>query len=72
MQAKSFMDQDFLLSTNTAKKCYHEWAERLPVLDYHCHINPEDIALDRKFDTITQVWLGGDHYGGGIHYRSRL
>ena len=62
MQAKSFMDQDFLLSTNTAKKCYHEWAERLPVLDYHCHINPEDIALDRKFDTITQVWLGGDHY----------
>ena len=57
MQAKSFMDQDFLLSTNTAKKCYHEWAERLPVLDYHCHINQEDIALARKFDTITQVWL---------------
>ena len=62
MQAKSFMDPDFLLSTETAKKFYHDWAERMPVVDYHCHINPEDIALDRKFDNITQVWLGGDHY----------
>ena len=62
MQAKSFMDQDFLLSTETAKRFYHDWAEKMPVLDYHCHIDPKEIAEDRKFETITQVWLGGDHY----------
>ncbi|WP_167956963.1 glucuronate isomerase [Anaerosporobacter faecicola] len=59
---KQFMDQDFLLSTETAKKLYHEHAAMVPVLDYHCHINPEEIANDRKFENITQVWLGGDHY----------
>lgn len=56
------MDQDFLLSTETAKKLYHEVAEQLPIIDYHCHINPQEIAEDRKFDNISQVWLGGDHY----------
>lgn len=56
------MDKDFLLSTETAKKLYHEHAAVVPVLDYHCHINPEEIANDRKFENITQVWLGGDHY----------
>lgn len=56
------MDKDFLLSTETAKKLYHEYAEVMPILDYHCHINPQEIYEDRKFDTITQVWLGGDHY----------
>lgn len=56
------MDQDFLLSTDTAKKLFHEYAENMPILDYHCHINPREIAEDRKFDNITQVWLGGDHY----------
>lgn len=59
---KQFMDEDFLLSTETAKKLYHEHAAAVPVLDYHCHINPAEIANDRKFDNITQVWLGGDHY----------
>ncbi|MCD7885179.1 MAG: glucuronate isomerase [Lachnospiraceae bacterium] len=59
---KAFMDKDFLLSTETAKKLFHEYAETTPVLDYHCHINPREIAEDRKFDNITQVWLGGDHY----------
>lgn len=59
---KAFMDQDFLLSTETAKKLYHEVAEQLPIIDYHCHINPQEIAEDRKFDNISQVWLGGDHY----------
>ena len=59
---KAFMDQDFLLSTDTAKKLFHEYAENMPILDYHCHINPREIAEDRKFDNITQVWLGGDHY----------
>ncbi|MBO5373017.1 MAG: glucuronate isomerase [Lachnospiraceae bacterium] len=59
---KAFMDKDFLLSTETAQKLFHEYAEVMPVLDYHCHINPREIAEDRKFENITQVWLGGDHY----------
>ena len=59
---KAFMDKDFLLSNPTAVKLYHEFAANTPVLDYHCHINPKEIAEDRKFDNITQVWLGGDHY----------
>lgn len=59
---KAFMDQDFLLKTETAKKLYHDYAAKMPVLDYHCHINPREIAEDRQFETITQVWLGGDHY----------
>ncbi|MEY8491459.1 glucuronate isomerase [Lachnospiraceae bacterium 29-91] len=59
---EKFMDQDFLLSTETAKWLYHEAAENMPIIDYHCHINPQEIAEDRKFDNITQVWLGGDHY----------
>lgn len=56
------MDENFLLSTETAQELYHEFTEKMPVLDYHCHINPQEIAEDRKFDNITQVWLGGDHY----------
>ena len=59
---KAFMDQDFLLSSDAAKKLYHEYAATAPVLDYHCHINPKEIAENRKFENITQVWLGGDHY----------
>jgi len=59
---RAFMDEDFLLSTATAKALYHEIAEPLPIIDYHCHISPQEIAEDRKFDSITQVWLGGDHY----------
>lgn len=59
---KPFMDKDFLLSTETAKTLYHNYAAKMPIIDYHCHINPQEIAEDRSFDTITQVWLGGDHY----------
>ena len=59
---KKFLDEDFLLSTEVAKKLYHEYAETMPVIDYHCHINPQEIYEDRKFENITQVWLGGDHY----------
>lgn len=59
---KQFMDKDFLLSTETAQALYHDIAAKMPVLDYHCHINPKEIAEDRKFENITQVWLGGDHY----------
>lgn len=59
---KPFMDGDFLLSTKTAQKLYHDYAEKMPILDYHCHINPQEIAENRQFDNITQIWLGGDHY----------
>ena len=56
------MDKDFLLETETAQKLFHEYADKMPIVDYHCHINPQEIAEDRKFENITQVWLGGDHY----------
>ena len=59
---KQFLDKDFLLSTDMAKTLYHDYAENMPILDYHCHINPQEICEDRKFENITQVWLGGDHY----------
>ncbi len=59
---KPFMDKDFLLSTETAKKLFHNYAESMPILDYHCHINPQEIAQNRQFKNITEVWLGGDHY----------
>ena len=59
---KQFMDKDFLLSTPTAQHLFHDYADQMPIVDYHCHINPKEIAEDRKFENITQVWLGGDHY----------
>ena len=59
---KQFMDKDFLLSNEVSKKLYHDYAAKMPILDYHCHINPKEIAENRKFENITQVWLGGDHY----------
>ena len=59
---KAFMDKDFLLSTETAKHLYHDYAAPLPIIDYHCHLNPQEIWEDRQFENITQVWLGGDHY----------
>ena len=59
---KAFMDKDFLLSTETARHLYHDYASPLPIIDYHCHLNPQEIYEDRQFENITQVWLGGDHY----------
>ena len=59
---KNFMDKDFLLSNETAKTLYHEAAASMPIIDYHCHINPQEIAENRSFKNITEVWLGGDHY----------
>ena len=59
---KIFMDRDFLLSTETAKHLYHDFAAELPIVDFHCHLNPQEIYEDRQFENITQVWLGGDHY----------
>ena len=57
-----FMNKDFLLKTKAAKRLYHDHAEKMPVIDYHCHINPMEIYEDKRYDTITEVWLGGDHY----------
>lgn len=59
---KAFLDEDFLLSNETAKLLFHKYANKQPIIDYHCHINPQEIAEDRTFENITQVWLGGDHY----------
>ena len=59
---KAFMDKDFLLSTETAKHLYHDFAAEMPIIDYHCHLDPKEIYEDRRFENITQVWLGGDHY----------
>lgn len=57
-----FMNEDFLLSTPTARELYHRAAEDLPIIDYHCHLDPKDIAQNKTFRSITEVWLGGDHY----------
>ena len=57
-----FLDKDFLLTNKTAKKLYHSYAAKMPIIDYHCHIDPKEIYEDRKFENITEVWLGGDHY----------
>ncbi|MBO5214005.1 MAG: glucuronate isomerase [Clostridia bacterium] len=59
---KPFMDKDFLLTTETAKALYHGHAASMPIVDYHCHVSPKEIYEDRRFENITQVWLGGDHY----------
>lgn len=59
---KPFMDKDFLLHTETAKELYHNHAAKMPIFDYHCHINPKQIADDVRFENITQIWLYGDHY----------
>ena len=58
----SFIKDDFLLTNETAKKLYHKYAADMPIIDYHCHINPQEIFEDKKFDNITRIWLGGDHY----------
>ena len=60
--SKKFINDDFLLKTDAAKKLYHNYAEKMPIFDYHCHLSPADIAGDRAYDNITQIWLYGDHY----------
>lgn len=59
---KEFMDKDFLLESGMAKKLFHDHAADMPIFDYHCHLIPEQIATDKRFTTITDAWLGGDHY----------
>ncbi|GAA4460259.1 glucuronate isomerase [Nibrella saemangeumensis] len=59
---KPFLNEDFLLQTETARVLYHEFAKAMPIIDYHCHLPPDQIAEDRQFENLTQVWLYGDHY----------
>lgn len=59
---KSFITENFLLSNEFAKILYHEFAKDLPIIDYHCHLNPQNIAQNKRFDNCSQVWLAGDHY----------
>lgn len=58
----SFLDEDFLLETETARDLYHNVARDLPIIDYHCHLPPEQMAEDHRFRSITEIWLNGDHY----------
>ena len=59
---KPFLDENFLLQTDTAQQLYHNHAAKMPIIDYHCHLDPSMIANDRKFDNLGQIWLEGDHY----------
>ena len=59
---KQFLDENFILQTETAQKLYHEHAKGMPIIDYHCHLNPKFIAENRQFDNLSQIWLEGDHY----------
>ena len=72
---KAFMDKDFILETETAKHLFHDYAEKMPLVDYHCHLNPKEIYEDRRFNNIVEVWLGGQNPDGsyaGDHYKWRM
>ncbi|MBQ2786131.1 MAG: glucuronate isomerase [Oscillospiraceae bacterium] len=72
---KAFMDKDFILETETAKHLFHDYAEKTPLVDYHCHLNPKEIYEDRRFNNIVEVWLGGQNPDGsyaGDHYKWRM
>jgi glucuronate isomerase len=72
---KAFMDKDFLLETETAKHLYHDHAASMPLVDYHCHLNPQEIYEDRRFNNLVEVWLGGKNPDGsyfGDHYKWRV
>jgi glucuronate isomerase len=59
---KAFIDENFLLETATAQELYHNHAAQMPIIDYHCHLDPKIVADDHTFRSITEIWLGGDHY----------
>lgn len=59
---KNFMDKNFLLNSKTAKTLFRDYAKKMPIYDYHCHLNHKEIAQDKKFKNITEIWLKGDHY----------
>ena len=62
MKIKEFMDENFLLDSDVAQLLYHNYAEQMPIIDYHCHVSPGEIAEDKRYENITQLWLYGDHY----------
>jgi glucuronate isomerase len=57
-----FLSEDFLLQNEFAKTLYHDYVKDLPIIDYHCHLSPEELAQDRQFENLTKIWLEGDHY----------
>ena len=59
---KKFLDEGFLLQTDTSKSLYHDFAKDMPIIDYHCHLPVDQIAADINFENMTQIWLYGDHY----------
>jgi glucuronate isomerase len=59
---KNFLDKDFLLESETAKKLFHDWAEKMPICDYHCHLSPQEIYENKQPENISDLWLSGDHY----------
>ncbi len=72
---KRFMDDDFILGNDTAKHLFHDYAENLPIIDYHCHLSPREIYEDVRFDSLGDVWFGGKQADGsyyGDHYKWRL
>jgi glucuronate isomerase len=70
---RQFMDENFLLTNPTAERLYHEYAKEMPIFDYHCHLSPKEIAENKKYRNITEIWLAGDHYkwramrANGVH-----
>ena len=59
---QEFMNKDFLLKNDISKELYHEYAEKMPIFDFHCHLSPKEIAENKSYDNLTQIWLYGDHY----------
>ncbi|WP_419214074.1 glucuronate isomerase [Maribacter sp. X9] len=58
----TFINEDFLLENKFSQRLYHEFASRMPIIDYHCHLPPNEIANDRSFENLTKIWINGDHY----------
>ena len=63
---KQFLNNDFMLQNDTAKHLFHDYAEALPLIDYHCHISPKEIYEDRRYNNIAEVWLGGQNPDGSL------
>jgi glucuronate isomerase len=61
-QTKPFLDENFLLDNAVSQELYHDFAKELPIIDYHCHLPPQEISAAKQFDNLTQIWLNGDHY----------
>ncbi|MCJ8343470.1 MAG: glucuronate isomerase, partial [Cetobacterium sp.] len=59
---KEFMNKDFLLKNDVSKRLYFEYSEKMPIFDYHCHLNPKEIAENKNYKNLAEIWLYGDHY----------